>query len=244
MVPVVTFVVIVIFSIVQSIFGVGLLVFGTPTLLLIGYSFPDTLAILLPASLAVSLLQLWSNAPPDRQFIARFAIWCLVPVVAMLALVLTIHLQASLNLFVAAILAVFAALRTIPSFDEAARHLVRKNERIWLLLMGTIHGLSNLGGGLLTVLAAAQSHDKGAIRHLIAVCYSCFAAIQLAVLGALSPGVFRPGQLAYAGTAAVVFLLVGQHVFRWVSAPVFHHLFTGLMVAYAALLGLRAAGLI
>ena len=34
------FLVISVFAVIQSLFGVGLLVFGTPTLLLLGYAFP------------------------------------------------------------------------------------------------------------------------------------------------------------------------------------------------------------
>ena len=46
-----------VFAIVQSVVGVGLLVFGTPTLMLLGYGFEQTLAIVLPASLCVSAIQ-------------------------------------------------------------------------------------------------------------------------------------------------------------------------------------------
>ena len=42
----------------QSIFGVGLLLFGTPTFLLLNYNFLDTLNILLPISVSISFLQL------------------------------------------------------------------------------------------------------------------------------------------------------------------------------------------
>ena len=108
--------------------------------------------------------------------------------------------------------------------------------------MGVVHGLSNLGGGLLTILAASRYRDKEWIRQLIAVCYSYFALIQLAVLAAFSPGVFGWRQLAYAATSAIVFLGIGRHIFRWVSAPAFDRLFTALMAGYAVLLGLRAAG--
>ena len=47
-----------IFSIIQSIFGVGLLLFGTPTLLLLGYSYEVTLWTLLPASITISIIQI------------------------------------------------------------------------------------------------------------------------------------------------------------------------------------------
>ena len=45
------------FSTVQSVFGVGLLVFGTPTLLLLGCSFEETIAYLLPSSALISVMQ-------------------------------------------------------------------------------------------------------------------------------------------------------------------------------------------
>ena len=49
--------VILLFSTVQSIFGVGLLLFGTPTLLLSGYSYDTTLWTLLPCSVVISATQ-------------------------------------------------------------------------------------------------------------------------------------------------------------------------------------------
>ena len=49
--------VIAVFSVVQSIFGVGLLVFGTPTFLLLGVSYVDAVGYLLPSSLLLSFLQ-------------------------------------------------------------------------------------------------------------------------------------------------------------------------------------------
>ena len=50
-------IIIAVFSVVQSIFGVGLLLFGTPTLLLLEYSYSETLWLLLPCSVTISLIQ-------------------------------------------------------------------------------------------------------------------------------------------------------------------------------------------
>ncbi len=232
------------FSIVQSLFGVGLLVFGTPTLLLLGHPFAEALAVLLPASLAVSLLQLLSGPPVERAFITQFVMWCLVPLALVLGLVLAFRLQTSLNLVVALTLAIFVVLRTVPGLGDKSGRWVLRHQKFWLLLMGVAHGLSNLGGGLLTILAASRHTEKERIRKLVAVCYSCFAIIQLAVLATVSPDLFGWRQLAYAATSAFVFLVIGQHIFRWVSAPIFTHLFTAVMASYATLLGLRVFGLI
>jgi hypothetical protein len=43
-------------SIVQSVFGAGVLLFGTPILLLLGHLFVDALVVLLPISVAINLL--------------------------------------------------------------------------------------------------------------------------------------------------------------------------------------------
>ena len=42
----------------QSIFGIGLLVFGTPTLMILGYQYSDILSVLLPISCSISLIQI------------------------------------------------------------------------------------------------------------------------------------------------------------------------------------------
>ena len=49
--------VVAVFSVVHSLFGVGLLVFGTPTLLALGFPFEVAVANLLPPSFAISALQ-------------------------------------------------------------------------------------------------------------------------------------------------------------------------------------------
>ena len=236
-------IVVAVFAVIQSMFGVGLLVFGTPTLLLLGYPLEQALAALLPASLTVSLLQLWKGPEIDKQFLVQFTAWCLVPLATLLATVLTLHLQTSLNLLVAVALTSFVILRIVPGLDENARNWVSRHQRSWLLLTGVVHGLSNLGGGLLTILAASRYHQKELIRKHIALCYTCFAVIQLGVLAALSPNVFGWDQLAYAATSAIAFLVVGQRIFLRVSERFFDRLFTAFLASYAVLLASRATGL-
>ena len=49
------------FAILQSIVGIGLLLFGTPTLMLLGYTYDVVLSIILPASIVISALQVMEN---------------------------------------------------------------------------------------------------------------------------------------------------------------------------------------
>jgi len=50
---------ILVLALVQSLFGVGILLFGTPILLLGGYEYQEALMYLLPASAALSWSQVW-----------------------------------------------------------------------------------------------------------------------------------------------------------------------------------------
>ena len=236
-----TILIVAIFAVVQSMFGIGLLVFGTPTFLLLGHSFVETLAILLPASITVSLLQVWKDPRQDAAFVRLFARWCLVPLAVTLVAVLYWKQKSSLNLAIAVLLSAFAVLRTFPKLGRKASDWVIGRERIWLATMGLVHGLSNLGGSMLMIFAVSKCRRKEDIRAMIAFCYVCFASIQLGTLAILTPQAFGWNQFCYAAVAGAAYLLVGRRVFGWVSAPAFDRLLTLFAAAYAGLLALRSA---
>ena len=67
-------VVVIVCTVIQSIFGVGILVFGTPILLSLDYNLMTSLGILLPSSLLVSVIQILTikNAcPPSKNVIIQ-----------------------------------------------------------------------------------------------------------------------------------------------------------------------------
>jgi hypothetical protein len=118
-------------------------------------------------------------------------------------------------------LAVFAALRLLPPTGVWTQDWIVAHRRKWLILIGVVHGLSNLGGGLLTILAAARRSGKETFRGLIAFCYTCFAVIQLCVLAVFSPSLLGWHQLGYVAVSTSVFVLIGQRAFHRVSGPIF-----------------------
>ncbi len=236
-------------AVVQSVFGVGLLVFGTPTFLLLGRPFGETLATLLPCSITVSLLQLWQAKRRHRallppSFARRFIYWCLGPLAAALLLLMVLALHVSLTLVVAVVLGAFTVLRLFPRASLRIGERVVANERCFLAVMGVVHGLSNLGGGLLVVLAASRCPAKEERRALIAFCYASFAAVQLLVLALVAPHLFVRAQLAYAAVAGLVFLSMGNRMFGRLSPPAFERLYTAASGAYAAALVLKSIGVV
>ena len=67
-------IIITLLSIFQSIFGVGLLIIGTPIFLQLGYDFLTVLNILLPFSVIISLLQRMNSDSINHLFKANFII--------------------------------------------------------------------------------------------------------------------------------------------------------------------------
>lgn len=231
-----------VFAALQSVFGIGILFLGTPTLIILGYTFADTLSIVLPASIAVSLLQVLRGGMPGSAWIGQFAIWCLLPLGIVLIAGLSMGLNVELELFVAIMLLAYVGIRVSSGTNAYLQKHVLQFPRAWLFVIGTVHGLSNLGGGLLAIFAAHTFQDKRAIRNRIAFCYLCFAAIQLSVLAVLVPDVMHIEQLAYAALAGIIFTIIERHVFDSISSPVFDRVFTILIGSYSTVLFLKLFG--
>ena len=233
---------ILVFAVVQSIFGIGLLFFGTPTLIVLGFSFPETLSVLLPASIAVSFLQVLQGGLPERRRIRNFALWCMLPLFIALVGSLGYGWDIELEIFIAAMLLAYVVIRISPRMADCLRAFVLRFPKAWLTLIGTVHGLSNLGGGLLGIYAANTFNEKREIRGHIAFCYLCFAVVQLATLAILTPAVMHFEQIGYAAIAGGVFAIFERRLFGSLTAPAFERLFTAMIGAYSALIFLKLAG--
>ncbi len=73
-------------SVIQSLFGAGVLLSGTPLLLLSGYEFVDVLFVLLPISPAINLLQIVQHhAHIDFAFYRKVLLLTLPPIAVFLA---------------------------------------------------------------------------------------------------------------------------------------------------------------
>ena len=229
-------------AILQSIFGIGILFFGTPTLLLFGFSFPETLSILLPASIAVSLFQVIGSGIPERRQIGNYIGWCLIPLTIALVGSLSFGWDVELESIVAVTLLLYVVVRLSPRTERALRGSAQRLPQAWLAVIGTVHGLSNLGGGLLAIFAASSFDDKTKVRSNIAFYYLCFAFIQLVTLAILKPDVMNAAQFGYASLAIFVFVVTDRMVFDNIATPIFERILTILIGCSSALIFLRLFG--
>jgi hypothetical protein len=229
--------VVTVLAVVQSLFGVGLLLFGTPIFLLLGLPFGQVLSYLLPCSIVVSALQVATSGgltlePIRRQFLAITAPAVLVATGVALALGTPHHVR-----LIVGIMLLLTAVTRVGRLQAVLRRTVRKRSRPLMLLLGVVHGWSNLGGGILTVIVGASFDDKTSIRRHIAFAYGSMALIQLSVVIATArPHLVVGLWLLLPVIAGSVFLLIGQQVFEKARQRPYQLGLTALIVSFGAML--------
>jgi uncharacterized membrane protein YfcA len=229
-------------AVVQSLFGVGLLLIGTPTLLLLGVPFREALWILLPASLAVSTLQLVMDRQIDRGLLRIVAIYALPALVAGLVIATVAPLSVNMAPLVAVLLALAALIRLQPALARVVRTMAARHERFILTLIGFVHGMTNMGGSLLLDFAASRHVEKVALRQQVALGYVLFASSQLLVLIVMDGPRFNQATVLHVAITSTVFLLIGRRSFHALSQPVFSMGLSVFMLLAAGWLGWRSLG--
>ena len=177
--------IIAVFSVVQSIFGVGLLLFGTPTLLLLGYSYSETLWLLLPCSVTISLIQVVN----DYKLIEakKRAVYLVIPTLVLsLALVVTYENGINITRIVGVLLLLIGVIRFSSKLQALLSSTVKKHIQIYYIIIGVVHGISNMGGGPLSILMSTIYSKKEIIRANVAFIYLILAMFQLVVLSIMS----------------------------------------------------------
>ena len=232
------------FSLVQSLFGMGLLIFGTPTLLLAGFSFTETLATLLPASIIISFLQLTENWRVERSLVRQFLLWTLPPLCLGLVAVIRYGNTIALELILGILMLLFASNQLFPRFANTAQAVVQKHSRACLAVMGAVHGISNLGGSILSIFASANYESKVERRRTIAFFYLCFAFFQLLILAVMQPEVFNWNHAFFSLLAGAIYLVIGRHTFENMTQFAYDKLFIAFMFAYAIVLCSRGLGVV
>jgi len=178
-------IIIAVFSIVQSIFGVGLLLFGTPTLLLLGYSYSETLWLLLPCSVTISLIQVVN----DYKLIEakKRAVYLVIPTLVLgLAFVIIYENGINITRIVGVLLLLIGVIRFSSKLQALLSSTVKKHIQIYYIIIGVVHGISNMGGGPLSILMSTIYSKKEIIRANVAFIYLILAMFQLVVLSIIS----------------------------------------------------------
>jgi uncharacterized membrane protein YfcA len=226
-------------SIIQSLFGVGILLFGTPLLLLLGHSYTETLLYLLPASSVISWGQVYEyrtlklNGAYRKRF---FFVTMPVLFVAML-FATTVDINWYIRLGVVLLLFVAFVLRRSNSLKIYYQKIVRKNLALSLGVIGLVHGLSNMGGALLAPLVSALYQDKKKVLAGVSFDYAFMASFQLIILLFIQNQVFAWKYFIGVPIVLMTRHLIGRRVFANTTDSIYKKLIDGLILANALVLG-------
>jgi len=228
--------VIILISIIQSIFGVGILLFGTPLLLLLGYEFGFTLSILLPISLFVNLLQIASNnnyKQIDYKILKNFIIYSLPFVIIFLLLIL--NYTSNVSLYVGIFLIIISLEKKNKVISYSLNWLI-KSQKIYFMLMGIIHGLTNLGGSLLALYFNKKYSDKYYIRTNIAFLYLLFALFQIITLYIFNQNIntIEVKSLLYIFIGIIVYFISNKFIFDKIN----FNIYTNIINYFLFLMGI------
>ena len=170
-------------SIFQSIFGIGLLLFGTPFFLFLDYSFISTLSLLLPTSISISLFQFLLSKDLDYKFAGEVNLFC-IPFL-MIFLFLTILYEELINFkYWVSLLLIFSSLIMINKnkFLKLSNKVFKFRKGV-LAFIGIIHGVTNMGGSFLSIFSSSMSGDNKLVtRQYIAYGYLSMGIIQYLIL--------------------------------------------------------------
>ncbi|MEE2997332.1 MAG: hypothetical protein VX700_09325 [Pseudomonadota bacterium] len=160
----------------------GLLVFGTPTLLFFGYGFPETLGLLLPSSLEISAMQVARPGIRRPTIPRHLFIFCLPAINAFMLLAIIENNKEYFAILVGSVLVMSAVSRLVERTRNLLTTAIRSHSAAYHIALGVVHGLTNLGGAMLAIFASSQYSNKSEVRYVIAAYYLAFVALQCTVL--------------------------------------------------------------
>ena len=224
-------IIILVLSFMQSVLGVGLLVLGTPTLLIIGFNFFDALSILLPSSIIISFLQTIESKEDYKNFNIDFLLYCLPSVLVGLLLVIYFENIINFKLFIGVMLIISGIMR----FKKNISYLnekINKFKKGFLLFIGLVHGLTNMGGGLLTLFSSSIFQDKKRIRNSIAYGYLFMGILQYISLLLLVENIFRVDIFLFMLISIISYIFFGKPYFKYISNNFFQQFITYIILIY------------
>jgi len=175
-------------STIQSIAGVGILVLGTPIMLIFNYSILETMFFLLPISIISSLSNLILinsnfkiNQKIDLKLIKYFFIFCFPSVCIGLIIIKNFNELINFNILISTI--IFASIIIKIKYEQFFLNLKKNSKKTITFFIGLIHGLTNSGGTLLSLFITSKDKKKiNLSRFEIHLFYFFLATTQLIVL--------------------------------------------------------------
>jgi len=228
-------------SVIQSVFGAGVLLFGTPLLLILGFPFVDLLFVLLPVSLTINALQILKHRTHiDFSFYRKTLILTLPTIALFLFWATRTHINIAL---IVGLFLLFIALKEFSAGVTRVVNELMRFEAAYFVIMGVVHGLSNLGGSLLTALVHQKAYEKDVARVTISACYGTFALIQLITLHFFTQakvGVSFYDNIIYLTIGALVFVMTDETIYQQIDSAKYRTIFALFLALSGIILTIKS----
>jgi uncharacterized protein len=221
---------------IQSIFGVGLLLFGTPSFLLLGYDFANTINILMPVSITISALQFFKSKVSDRNFIKEYNLFCLPFLILFLVLALKFRQFLDFKILVAFLL-IFSSILILNKRRFSSFKKIFFNSKKYILMgIGCVHGLTNMGGSFLAIYSTLISKNiKEFARYYISYGYLIMGILQFITVLFISFKILDFNKLYYVFLAVIIYFPI-QKIFKNINDKKFSKYINLIALIYGVLI--------
>ena len=222
--------------VIQSIFGVGLLLFGTPSFLILGYDFANTINILMPVSITISILQFFKSKVSDQKFINEYNLFC-VPFLVFF-LIVALKLKDFFDFkFLVGLLLIFSSILILNKKKFSSfREIFFKFKKFFLVGIGCIHGLTNMGGSFLAIYSSLVSRNKKEIARY----YICYGYLIMGILQYFTVLLLSSKTLEFTKLFYILFALIlyfpSQNLFKNINDNKFSKNINIIALVYGSLI--------
>jgi uncharacterized membrane protein YfcA len=227
-------------SIIQSIFGIGLLVLGTPIFLILNYSFTNALSILLPTSILINLVHILKTKKIITNSLKKIIFLYCIPFIS-IGCIISYKYEQKINFkFLIGSITLFLIFYKI-FFLKKNYSFFSKYKIIIFQIIGFIHGISNSGGALLSLAASIfNKNNKIKTRNTISFFYFFFAITQYIILLIINSNLFLLKNIIYISVVVLLGSYLGNKIFfklatkKYIIALDFLIIFASMTLLFSA----------
>lgn len=202
--------------IIQSILGVGILIFGVPILIIYGFEYLDIVGLLLPSSMTISTLQLFKYRSVKTDEFKRLPVAILGIIIGLIILT-KLDVTSIVPPIIGSLILVAALFRTSTLTKRKIKHFFSLNRSLFHFFNAILHGFTNLGGVLLTVYSSSAHKAKVQSVSCTALFYLVYAVSQMIIFMIVGQKeIFKAG-LIYVPATALIYITVGRRSFVSIS---------------------------
>ena len=105
--------------------------------------------------------------------------------------------------------------------------------------MGLVHGLSNLGGSLLTAIIYSKNLNKNETRSTIVACYATFALIQIITILLITDKFHFENIFVYCILSFAVVTLTEKYLYKQIKPKLYNKFFELFLLIMGSFLILK-----